>query len=324
MGPFDTLAPVMTEIPQTAYWWPRSGSGSFRVTVSAGGRVLAAQSVERRAEAAGETGTPTTLQHEGFYGYFFRPPPNGAKHAAVVIFGGSEGGETTSLAAALLAAHGFPALALAYFGEPGLPQTLSNIPLEYFTRAIKWVARQPGVNPARVFVSGGSRGSEAALLLASDFPALVYGAIANVPSNVAYGCIGCASGPAWTLKGKAIPYATFLPGRPPANTKAAVIPVEKIRGPLFLDCGGDDQVWSSCPATKAIVARLRKFHHGDDVLVASYPKAGHGVGGLVPHEPIYPGTDSRLIALEGVTPTANSLALADVWQRVIAFLDQHG
>ena len=130
MGPFDTLAPVMTEIPETAYWWPRSGSGSFRVTVSAGGRVLASQEVERTAEAAGETGTPTTLQHQGFYGYFFRPPPNGAKHAAVVIFGGSEGGDKTILAAALLAAHGFPALALAYFGEPGLPQSLSNIPLD--------------------------------------------------------------------------------------------------------------------------------------------------------------------------------------------------
>ena len=154
MGPFDALAPVGAERPATAYWWPRSGTRSFRVSVSARGHVLASQDVERSAAVAGETGMPTTLAHEGFFGYFFRPPPNGAKHAAVVIFGGSEGGDSTTLAAALLAAHGFPALALAYFGEPGLPQTLSNIPLEYFTRAIKWVARQPGVNPARIFVSG--------------------------------------------------------------------------------------------------------------------------------------------------------------------------
>ena len=111
---------------------------------------------------------------------------------------------------------------------------------------------------------------------------------------------------------------------PPSNTKAAVIPVEKIRGPLFLDCGGADRVWFSCPATKAIVARLQKFHHADHVLVASYASGGHGVGALVPHEPIYPGTDSQLIALEGVTPTANSLALADLWPRLIEFLHQHG
>ena len=324
MGPFDTLAPVGAERPATAYWWPRSGTRSFRVSVSAGGRVVASQEVERAAAVAGETGVPTTLAHEGFFGYFFRPPPNGANHAAVVIFGGSEGGDSTTLAAALLAAHGFPALALAYFGEPGLPQTLSNIPLEYFTRAIKWVAGQPGVNPARIFVSGVSRGSEAALLLASDFPALVYGVIANVPSNVAYGCFGCISGPAWTLHGRGIRYATFLPGSPPSNTKGAVIPVEKIRGPMFLDCGGADRVWFSCPATKAILARLRKFHDAGHVLVASYPSGGHGVGALVPHEPFYPGTDSQLISLEGVTPTANSLALADLWPRLIEFLHQHG
>jgi len=325
MGPFDFLAPVETERPLTGYMWPLSSVPlSFKVTVSFGGRVLATRQVERTAAVPGETVRPLTLAKEGFFGYLYQPPPSGEKHAAVLIFGGSEGGDHATLAASLLAAHGYPALALAYFREPGLPQTLSNIPLEYFIRAIGWLARQPDVNPARIFVSGASRGSEAALLLASHFPSLVYGAIANVPSNVAYGCIGCPGGPAWTLHGQPIPYATFLPGIRPTYPKADVIPVENIRGPVFLDCGGADKVWFSCPATKAIAARLRTFHRANHLVIASYPSGGHGVGGLVPHEAVFPGTDTRFVDLEGVTPTANSLARADLWPRLLAFLHRYG
>jgi hypothetical protein len=53
-----------------------------------------------------------------------------ARRPALLIFGGSEGGLSGTLIAALLAAHGYPALALAYFNAPGLPATLSDIPLE--------------------------------------------------------------------------------------------------------------------------------------------------------------------------------------------------
>jgi hypothetical protein len=67
----------------------------------------------------------------------------------VLVFGGSGGGLMTS--AALLAARGYPSLALAYFKAPGLPQTLHNIPLEYFAKAeypARWSTRRPGPTPA--------------------------------------------------------------------------------------------------------------------------------------------------------------------------------
>ena len=72
--------------------------------------------------------------------------------------------------AALLAAHGYPALTVAYFDWPGLPPALDGIPLEYFETAGKILASQPQVDPAHVLAMGYSRGSEAALLLADDFP----------------------------------------------------------------------------------------------------------------------------------------------------------
>jgi uncharacterized protein len=41
---------------------------------------------------------------------------------------------------------------VGYFSLPGLPSALANIPLEYFARALRWLAAQPGVAPAKVAV----------------------------------------------------------------------------------------------------------------------------------------------------------------------------
>jgi dienelactone hydrolase len=78
----------------------------------------------------------------------------------------------------MLAARGYPVLALAYFREDGLPRELVRIPLEYFRRALLWMRTRPEVDPARVVTLGISRGGELSLILASTFPDLVSGAIA--------------------------------------------------------------------------------------------------------------------------------------------------
>ena len=63
-----------------------------------------------------------TLRHDGVVGVLFTPRAR-TRRPAAVVFGGSEGGNGPIDAAAMLAAHGYPALALAYFGAPGLPSS---------------------------------------------------------------------------------------------------------------------------------------------------------------------------------------------------------
>lgn len=94
---------------------------------------------------------------DGIYGNLYLPEDTTDRRPGVLVFSGSGGGLTTSMAAALLAAHGYPSLALAYFKVPGLPQTLHNIPLGYFAKGLEVLRDQPGVDPRHVLVAGASR-----------------------------------------------------------------------------------------------------------------------------------------------------------------------
>jgi dienelactone hydrolase len=230
----------------------------------------------------------------------------------VLVLGGSEGGLPGTLLPALLASNGYPALGVAYFGEPGLPPTLSRIPLEYFAGALRWLARQPGVDPARIAVLGVSRGSEAAQLLGVYYPGLVHAVIASVPSNVAICSYPRCTGPAWTLHGQPLPYTSEFDNPSPTDAPAAVIPDQRIQGPVFLDCGEADQTWSSCPYAQAIIGLLDAHHDRWAHVLYAYPGAGHPVGDLVPYEPASPVADPDY--------ATDQQARALLWPRLLGFL----
>lgn len=327
MGLLETLAPRSQ--PQAGaerlYWW--SGVQRFRVTVRPEGGEPVARATFRRQVGPGVRSTTQTVAGEGFDGVFYRGPggSTGKRRPAILAFGGSEGGNSMSLAGNALAASGYPTLTLAYFHAPGLPEHLVKIPLEYFAEALRWLAGQPGVDPHRIYILGASRGSEAAQLVAVHYPKLVYGVVLGVPSGVVQvgltGGTGLSSRPAgasaWSFHGKPVPYAVHVNEPHPTAVPRSVIPVERIPGPMFLVCGGSDQVWASCPFSRAIVERLTAHHDRFAHVLAAYPDAGHGVGSLVPYEPAAAAADS---VTAGRQPGANQLALAKVWPRLIQFL----
>src|ERR1022692_1064304 len=130
-----------------SYFGPRNPQ-PFTLTAVIRGRLAATATLVRELTSAGVRCVQQTAVAAGFFGSYCAPAGRAARRPAVLIFGGSEGGLAVADLAGLLASHGYPALALAYFGAPGLPANLVRIPLEYFARAARWLRRTAGAAPA--------------------------------------------------------------------------------------------------------------------------------------------------------------------------------
>lgn len=323
MGLVQALSPKPTVTDSRAY--ARSGRESFdlRVTAADGGTM--GRATFHRQRSRGVRTSTQTVPRQGFDGVYHQAPHSRSPRPAVLSLGGSEGGVSSAALGEGLAAAGYSTLSIAYFHAPGLPKYLVKIPLEYFAHALRWLRAQPGVDPHRIYISGDSRGSEAAELVAVHYPRLLHGVILGVPSNVAYaglvGGVGLSTyttdKSAWTFHGRQVPFV-FVRGSEPTTKGDAVIPVERIHAPMFLTCGGADKLWQSCPMSQAIVARLDAHHDRYQHDLAVYPDAGHSVGGLVPYEPAVLLATDRL---RGRYRLANQFARASVWPRLLHFLD---
>lgn len=325
-----------------SYFGPRNPQ-PFTLTAVIRDRLAATATLVRELTSAGVRCVQQTVATAGFFGSYCAPAGRASRRPAVLIFGGSEGGLAVADLAGLLASRGYPALALAYFGAPGLPANLVRIPLEYFATAARWLRRTAGAAQAsggtasggtasggagsRPLVAWGfSRGSEAALLLGVHFPRLVSAVIAGSPSSVTNMAFSSSSAlppdePAWTLGGRALPVASPAGDPRSAGNPAAVIPVARIRGPVLLLAGADDQLWPSPGYARAIMTTLAAHHDPYLHQLKEFAGAGHVAGFAMPYD-AGPAriAEGRDILNVGGTPVVNSAAETGAWRDALAFL----
>ena len=187
---------------------------------------------------------------------------------------------------------GYAVLSLAYFdyhsGGP-LPSKLRHIPLEYFKKAMDWMANQPQTKKGQFAVIGNSRGGEAALLLGIQYPEIST-VVAIVPSAYVGGAYDekrIVTGAAWTLDGKEIPYVDYqkaISNYTPwwkiiddaEEVEPFAIPVEKLSAAVLLLSGEKDAIWPSTEMSERIIRRFEKNNYNFPFKHISYD-AGHNI-----------------------------------------------
>ncbi|MFJ7905168.1 acyl-CoA thioester hydrolase/BAAT C-terminal domain-containing protein [Streptomyces sp. NPDC096198] len=260
-------------------------------------------------------------------------PLHGSKVGVLVLAGSS--GRIEHERARLLARHGVTALAIRWFGGPGQPSGICEVPLETFTTAVD-LLRNGGAQ--RIAVLGVSKGAEAALLTAVYDPR-VDAVVALSPTSRVW----CNVGPghdgaqhpyrsSWTWRGRPLPFVpmddSWTPGEPVTGPVAirgwyerseqtfaqllppAEIPVDRTGADLLLVAGADDAMWPSLPYAEQLARRRRSA--GAAVRLISHPDAGH--------RPRLPGESPALPSPRfhyGGTPEADALLGRTAWPHIL-------
>jgi dienelactone hydrolase len=279
------------------------------------------------------------------------------RRPALILLGGSEGDDVIVRGAAAFASRGYAVLALPYYspptwgpGGPGpskfpsLPAAFADIPIDRLEEARAWLERQPEADATRIGVVGTSKGAEFALLAAVRMP-WIKAVLAMVPSDVVWegwgAGIAADTRSSFSWQGQPLPYvpyvgmdkefAGFATGadvrirRPqdagraahPARVPLARIPVERIKAPVMVVGGHDDQLWDSGTMAQNIVATRQAA--GLKTVALIYRDAGHWLGG----HGYGPTTQYNAGPYKvGGTPQANAQAQAEAFVRGFEFLAQ--
>ncbi|MEU0407726.1 acyl-CoA thioester hydrolase/BAAT C-terminal domain-containing protein [Streptomyces griseorubiginosus] len=263
-------------------------------------------------------------------------PARGSRVGVLVLAGSS--GRVERERVRLLAGQGMTAVSIRWFGGPGQPPGICEVPLETFTAAVD-LLRANGAE--RVGILGTSKGAEAALLTSVHDPR-VDAVVALSPTsriwcNVGPGRDGAARPyrSSWTWRQRPLPFVPLDDSWTPADSDggpvairgwyelsertfahrlaAADIPVERARADLLLVAGGDDAMWPSLPFAEQLAAR--RDAAGAPVRLIARRDAGH--------RPRLPGESPAQASPRfryGGTPEADALLGAAAWPHLLDLL----
>lgn len=310
---------------------------SIEISVRADKEIFAETTIKRLFHQAAEI-VREPVDEKGVIGTLFYP--KGKESYPVVICLSGSGGGYDETRASLLASHGFAAFAVAYFGAGSLPHELSEIPVEFFERALSWLKKHDEVDCGKTAVYGYSKGGELALLLGSLYPDIKAVAAFSGSSFVWQGLSFGRPASSWTqgvkplrylpmkvplltilklLLGKKVAFReSYERGMQVSNKRdTAVIRVEKINGPLFLVAGTEDQVWPATEFADMILSRLKHTEYPYSYTYIKEEGAGHLVG-----LPYFPSAEvyKNLIFTSG-NNQLSSVSMIKAWNEMIKFLD---
>lgn len=242
----------------------------------------------------------------------------------------------------VLEEHGATARSIRWFGGPGQPPGICELPLETFTAELDLLAERCD----RLAVLGVSKGAEAALLVGLR-DARVRAVVALAPTPVVWANVGPGldgevrpQRSSWTWHGEALPFVPYDDdaqpvigpvGAPPSflgvyeqslrthadAVPAARIPVEDLDAELVLVAGGDDLMWPSVRFVEEIAASRQRS--GRRTHLVTHADAGHRCR-LPGEEPLPPST----VNAHGGTPEADSELGRRAWPVIAAVLGLTG
>ncbi|MFJ3592693.1 acyl-CoA thioester hydrolase/BAAT C-terminal domain-containing protein [Streptomyces sp. NPDC090231] len=281
--------------------------------------------VEGGADAAGGRGA------DAWTG--FRAAPAHGSDAGVLVLSGSSG-RIEEERCRLLAREGLAALSIRWFGGPGQPPGICEVPLETFVSALD---RHRAEGAGRISVLGVSKGAEAALHLSVLQPG-IDAVVALSPTSLTWANIGPGRDgsttphrSSWTWRGQPLPFVPYDTGwtasepagapvsvlgwyeqsvraRPDLVTAAAV-PVERSAAELVLVAGGDDLMWPSLRYARELAARRRAA--GLPVRLVTRADAGHRP--RLPGEGAVPASGTFR---HGGSPAADAALGAAAWPHI--------
>lgn len=283
-----------------------------------------------------------------------------AENKMIILLNGSSGDmNALDLVAGPLCARGFNVLNVPYFAAPGLPENLEKIPLEYFEKVFRWVQNNTVIEKknkdeeTEIYLLGISKGSEAALLLASKYSEIKKVAAIEANGYVFQGLKGEGFGDevsSWSYGGKSIPFikgdnniffeefkkcneqgipfgfgSTYKKCVELADNKEeARIKVENSEADLLIATGKEDNIWDGYDGCKVLIDNLKKHNYKHSVEFLVYEHMGHPMP--VPY--IIPLNETTSIPMmggifsSGGTLEGNVEGQHDLWEKTIEFFNK--
>jgi dienelactone hydrolase len=356
-GSYSTLDPLgivtsMTPLgkePASLFATPDASDMRISLTVRERDTEAATALVLRRYKAAAVS--PHRVDEGPIGGTLYVPGGTEPRPAIVVVPGVIGAGACAQPMAALLASRGYVTFCVDLLGRPGLPETLTEYPLEHLADVVAWLCARPGVQGDAVAALGIEKGAELVLAGVSFLPDIPVRCVVTIaPTCVAWQGAAPTKTPisSWTVGGQPVPFAPVKLGggqkllrsltkkeggavsQLAAHTEAftaealrrAALPIERYPGPILLLAGFDDQQWPSGEMAELIYRARRAEHCNEGDQKLTFPKVGRLI--RFPHLPA--ASSTRYLDpngggyILGGAPDANQHADEVGWAKIVEFV----